>query len=184
MSNNEDKPKENSLISNTQMIKDVKDSNEIIKSQNESAPLSSSRQFSYLYQTKNSTCFKYNISNSTGDIFEIKNKYNLCFCITVPSDTVDCSAQLKLSIDSIYQNINQLHDLGIKPNKVLFCLFIKEILRIVNGSIRILWHIFHIKCSYTEHLSGSLTVTSCNQRCMHINESSLLEEFMDCICCQ
>ena len=56
---------------------------------------------------------------------------------------------------------------------------IKEILCVIYSSVRILRQILQIQCGNAEHLSRSLTVTSGDQRCMHIHKSSFLEEFVD-----
>ena len=57
--------------------------------------------------------------------------------------------------------------------------FPEEILREVHLSLFIDRNIRKIHRSHLEHLSGSFTVTACDQRRMHIHKSSLLEEFMD-----
>ena len=64
------------------------------------------------------------------------------------------------------------------------CLFSKEILCIIYSPILILWNIIHIQCCNTEHLSCTLTVTSCDQRSVYIYKSSVLEELVNRICCQ
>ena len=62
------------------------------------------------------------------------------------------------------------------------CLFSKEILSVINLSVVIYRRILRIQSGNTEHFSCSLTVASCDQRCMDIYKASLLEKFMDCIC--
>ena len=61
---------------------------------------------------------------------------------------------------------------------------IEEILGIIYCTILCLRYIFHVHRCYAEHLSGSFTITSCNDRCMYIHESSLLEKFVKCVCRQ
>ena len=61
-------------------------------------------------------------------------------------------------------------------------LFAKEILAVVYSTILIHRRIFHVKCGNLEHLSCTLTVTSCDQWSVYIYKSLLLEEFVDRIC--
>ena len=61
---------------------------------------------------------------------------------------------------------------------------IKEIFGIIHSSVRIFRKIVHIQCCYLEHLSGTLTVASCDQWCVYIYKISLLEKFVNCICNQ
>ena len=59
------------------------------------------------------------------------------------------------------------------------CLLAKEILCVIYFAVISLRHIVHIQCSYLEHLTCALTVTCCDQWCVNIYKSSLLEEFVD-----
>ena len=59
------------------------------------------------------------------------------------------------------------------------CLFSEEIFGVIHASVCVLWYIVQIHSCYLEHLSCTLTVTSCDQRCVYIYKSSLLEEFVD-----
>ena len=61
-------------------------------------------------------------------------------------------------------------------------LFSEEVLRIIYFSILCHRYVLRIQCCYLEHFSCALTVTSCDQWCMHIDKISLLEEFMNRIC--
>ena len=63
-------------------------------------------------------------------------------------------------------------------------LFSEEVLAVIDLPLIIYRCIYKVKCSDLEHLSCTLTVTSCDQWCMHIYETSLLEELMNRICCQ
>ena len=64
------------------------------------------------------------------------------------------------------------------------CLLAKEVLAVVYSSVLVQRRVLHIQCGYLEHLSCTLTVASCDQWCMNVNKSSLLEEFVDCISAQ
>ena len=59
--------------------------------------------------------------------------------------------------------------------------FVKEVFAKINLAILGLRNIIQIHSSYLEHLSGTLTVTSGDQRSVHIYKTSLLEELVDCI---
>ena len=63
-------------------------------------------------------------------------------------------------------------------------LFSEKVLRIIYFSVLCHRYVLRIQCCYLEHFSCTLTVTSCDQRCMYIYESSFLEEFVDCISSQ
>ena len=64
-------------------------------------------------------------------------------------------------------------------------LLAKEVLAVVYSSVLVsAADVLHIQCGYLEHLSCTLTVASCDQRCMNVNKSSLLEEFVDRISAQ
>ena len=134
MSKETNNQKENSLISNSQMIKDTKGQNANITKPQEDTTLipsiTSSKQFTYLKQVK-SFPFTFSLSSLSSLSF-IKHKYNLVFCIPIASDSIDCSTQLKLTVDSIYKNISHLSEFNIKSNNVLLCLFIKEINKETN----------------------------------------------------
>ena len=64
------------------------------------------------------------------------------------------------------------------------CLFSKEILGIIHASVCVLRYVVQIHGCHLEHLSCTLTVTSCDQRCVYIYKSSLLKKFVDRICGQ
>ena len=62
------------------------------------------------------------------------------------------------------------------------CRMTIEILAVVYLSVLCKRKIVHIKSCYLEHLSGTLTVTTCDDGCMYIYEIPLLEELMNGIC--
>ena len=62
------------------------------------------------------------------------------------------------------------------------CLLAKEILRVINISLIICRNVIQIHGCNLEHLPCTLAVTSCDQRSVYINKSSLLKEFVYCIC--
>ena len=64
------------------------------------------------------------------------------------------------------------------------CLFAEEVLAVIYGTILVQRRVLHIQCSYLEHLTCTLTVASCDQWCVYIDKSLLLEEFVDRISTQ
>ena len=64
------------------------------------------------------------------------------------------------------------------------CLLPEEILCVIHCAVLILRYIFHIQRSHAEHLAGPFAVTSCDQRGVYIDKSSLLEKLVDRICRQ
>ena len=61
-------------------------------------------------------------------------------------------------------------------------LFAEEIVIIDDRTLLILLQIIQIQGGHLEHLSGTLTVRSCNDRRMEIEEALVMEEFMDRVC--
>src|SRR5690554_1108085 len=59
------------------------------------------------------------------------------------------------------------------------CLLTKEVLRIIHLTVLSSWRIVYIKGGNPKHFPGSLCVTSCNYRRMHIYKISFLKEFMN-----
>ena len=57
--------------------------------------------------------------------------------------------------------------------------FIEEVFGKIYFSVFRLRNIVQIHSCYLEHLSGTFAVTSCDQWCMHIDKSSLLEELVN-----
>src|SRR5699024_6291992 len=64
------------------------------------------------------------------------------------------------------------------------CVFVEEILAVIDASIFQFRRILKIHCRYLEHLSCTLTVASGDQRSVHIHESSLLEELVNRVGCK
>ena len=62
------------------------------------------------------------------------------------------------------------------------CRMTIEILAVVYLSVLCKRKIVHIESCYLEHLSCTLTVTTCDDGCVYIYEIPLLEEFMNGIC--
>ena len=94
------------------------------------------------------------------------------FCTECRSECVNVAECLRVSLTvqlSTYRKV---------------CLFSEEILGIIHASVCVLRYVVQIHGCHLEHLSCTLTVTSCDQRCMYIYESSFLEEFVDCISSQ
>ena len=60
--------------------------------------------------------------------------------------------------------------------------FFKEVLGKIYFSVFCLRNVVQVHGGYLEHLSGSFTVTSCDQRCVYIDKASLLEKLMDGKC--
>ena len=58
-------------------------------------------------------------------------------------------------------------------------LFAKEIIFINDRSVFILLQIVQVHGCHLEHLACTFTVRSCNQRCMEIEEPSVMEKFMN-----
>ena len=63
-------------------------------------------------------------------------------------------------------------------------LLAEEILAVIYIALLVQRRILGIQCSHTEHLARALAVASGDQRRVHIDEASLLEEFMDGVCAQ
>ena len=57
--------------------------------------------------------------------------------------------------------------------------FSKEILLIIHTAILGARDLVQIHRRHLEHLTGSFAVTSCNDRCVHIDKVTLLEKFVD-----
>ena len=57
-------------------------------------------------------------------------------------------------------------------------LFSEKVLAVIHRSFFRLRNIFHVQCSNPEHLAGPFTVTSGDQRCVHIHKPSVLEKFV------
>ena len=60
----------------------------------------------------------------------------------------------------------------------------EKVLAVIHLSLFCFGHIFQIQSGHLEHFSGSFTVASRDQGCMHINKISFLEIFMNRIRCQ
>ena len=74
---------------------------------------------------------------------------------------------------------------GLAVQLTAYCqvgLLAEEVLGIIDVSLLIGRDVIQIHSRNLEHLSSTLTVASCDKRCVYIDKSSLLEELMDCIC--
>ena len=129
--------KDSSMISNNPMIQN--DSTTIPNLNNntnnnklpeDSQLLSSSIEtnpFLFIQPALNSNPFKITPRTQTNELSILKRKYKLLICITLPSDSILNTTQLKTTIDSLYQNFATLKEIGLSPNSIFICLFIKQI---------------------------------------------------------
>ena len=83
--------------------------------------------FLFIQPALNSNPFKIIPHTQTNDLSILKHKYKLLMCITSPSDSILNTTQLKITIDSLYQNFATLKEIGLSPNSIFICLFIKQI---------------------------------------------------------
>ena len=83
--------------------------------------------FLFIQPALNSNPFKITPHTQTNDLSILKHKYKLLICITSPSDSILNTTQLKITIDSLYQNFATLKEIGLSPNSIFICLFIKQI---------------------------------------------------------
>ena len=89
------------------------------------------------------------------------------FCTESRSERIDVTERLCISLTvqlSTYRQVGR---------------FIEEVFGKIYFSVFRLRNVVQIHGCYLEHLSGTFAVTSCDQWCMHIDKSSLLEELVN-----
>ena len=112
------------------IIPNINNNTNNIKVPEDSQLLSSSIEtnlFIFIQPLLNSNPFKITPHTQTNELSILKNKYKLLICITSPSDSLLNITQLKITIESLYQNFSILKDIGVSPNSIFICLFIKQI---------------------------------------------------------
>ena len=101
------------------------------------------------------------------------------------SSMTRCIGVLRTESRSECINITECLCISLTVQLTTYCkisLFAEEILTVIYSTVFIQRRILHIQCSNLEHLSRTLAVTSCDQRCVYIYETSFLEEFVDRVC--
>ena len=112
------------------IIPNINNNTNNIKVPEDSQLLSSSIEtnlFIFIQPLLNSNPFKITPHTQTNELSILKNKYKLLICITSPSDSLLNITQIKITIKSLYQNFSILKDIGVSPNSIFICLFIKQI---------------------------------------------------------
>ena len=87
------------------------------------------RAFNYLEIDNSAEKFNFEGEEKT-DLFKTdKGKYDYIICVLLKNDLSQSSKLLDKTLDGIYQNLNNLQDLGISSSNTLVCIFIKNIIR-------------------------------------------------------
>jgi hypothetical protein len=94
--------------------------------QEKNSNLEMDRLFNYL-EIKNST-EKFVIDDENPNIFENSiGKFNYVICVLLKDDTQRGNEMLEKTLDSIYQNLNALNEIGISSSNTLVCIFVNKI---------------------------------------------------------
>ena len=94
--------------------------------QEKNSNLEMDRLFNYL-EIKNST-EKFVIDDENPNIFENSiGKFNYVICVLLKDDTQRGNEMLEKTLDSIYQNLNTLNEIGISSSNTLVCIFVNKI---------------------------------------------------------
>ena len=106
--------------------KEKENNNEI--TQVEESNKLSERVFNYLERDNSPEKFNFEGEEKTNS-FEInKGKYDYMICVLLKDDSNISNKLLDKTLEGIYQNLNNLQDLGISPANTLVCIFINKII--------------------------------------------------------
>lgn len=162
--------KDSSLISSTNMLKQstipgVSQINNQSMNTNDASKVnedkklvfdSSQEVFSYL-KPSSEGYFKFKTDVEGPPFSSLRNKYKIIFCITIPRDTADHSANLRLTIESIFQNLPSLKSLKVTESDILLCFFLQRVSQENN-----LCSVFVNKSNENDNIYASLKNTFAN----------------------